>query len=631
MLSALRKNAGSLLIKIVLALIAVVFVFWGVGSFQDRGVQPVAVVNGTPIAYEAYAQAYDNLLESYRRSFGDNLNEDLLKMLNVRRQAMDRIVDQQLLLEEARELNLQVTDEELAAAIQSMPVFQSNGRFDSGRYSQILSSNRFSPESFEQLQREGLLMEKLQKFLRSSIKVSDPEALEFYNWQEASVSVDYFHFDPASYTDIEPSEEELSAFYEENKANYRTDPLRRVNYLKFSADDFKAQVAIGEDQVADYFEANPDEFMTPATVEARHVLIKVDEGADETAVEAARLRAAEVAQKAKSGEDFAELAKTYSEGPTKDQGGFLGAFQREQMVKPFADKAFSMAPDEISDPVRTRFGWHVIKVEKSNPEVRQKFEEVRERIRTRLESEQAKSMAYDRAEEIYEEAFEDDNLAAIAEARKVTLNTAEGLTRQGELEGVADGNRFGAVAFDLPLEVISEIQEFSDGYYLLQVVEETPAGDQPLADVRDSVLADLTAEQQQAQATENAEKLLAALQEGTEFAEAGQAFGLQPVTSDEFKRRGSISGLGFEPQINDAAFKLTPEKPLARSVIQAKGGAFVIRLKERKKPSAEDFETAKAQTKEQLQRQKEQQMVAGLVKKLRQGSEIQYNLDLDSQ
>ncbi|MGB5984021.1 MAG: SurA N-terminal domain-containing protein, partial [Desulfobacterales bacterium] len=590
MLSALRKNAGSLLIKIVLALIAVVFVFWGVGSFRDQGVQPVAVVNGTPIAYEAYAQAYDNLLENYRRSFGDNLNEDLLKMLNVRRQAMDRIVDQQLLLAEARELNLQVTDAELAAAIQSMPVFQVEGRFDSGRYGQVLSANRFSPEGFEQLQRDGLLMDKLQKFLRSGVKVSEPEAREFYDWQEASVSIDYIRFDPASYTDIEPSEEELTAFYEENKANYRTEPHRRVKYLKFSADDFKAQVDVAEEQVTEYFEANPDEFMTPATVEARHILIKVDEGADETAVEAARLRAVEIEQKAKAGDDFADLAKTYSEGPSKDQGGFLGAFQREQMVKPFADKAFAMAPDEISEPVRTQFGWHVIKVEKHNPEVRQTLEEVRDRVRTQLQSDRAKTLAYDLAEEIYEEAFEDDNLTAIAEARELSLNTADDFSRQGPVEGVADGSRFAAAAFDLPLNVISEVQEFSDGYYLLQVEEEKPASDQSLAVVRDQVLADLTTERQQAQASEDAAKLLAAVKGGADLVSAGQEFGLQPKTSEDFKRRGSIADLGFEPEINAAAFKLTSEKPLADAVIQGKGGAFVIRLKDRKKPAAEDFE-----------------------------------------
>ena len=631
MLSSLRRNAGSLLIKIVLGLIAVVFVFWGVGSFRDQGGQPVAVVNGTPIAYETFARAYDRLLENYRRSFGDNLNEDLLKMLNVRRQAMNQVVDQQLMLDEARRLELQVTDEELATAIRTMPVFQIDGRFDNSRYQRVLSASRLSPEGFEFLQRESLLLSKLQGFVASGVKVSGIEAREWYDWQEAQVSIDYLMFDPASYTDIELTDEELTAYFEENKANYRTDPLRKVHYLKFAADEFKDKVEVGDNEVQDYFEANPDEFVTAATVEARHILIKVAEDADETAVEAARVRAAELEDKAKAGEDFAELAKTFSEGPSKDQGGFLGAFQREQMVKPFADQAFSMAPGEISAPVRTQFGWHVIKVEKSIPESRQALADATDQIRTQLTTERATSQAYDLAEEIYEEAFEDDNLAAIAEARQLTVQTADFFPRQGPVAGIADGGRFAATAFELPLNVIGEVVEFSDGYYLLQVTEEQPAADQALEDVRDKVKTDLLAAEQKKMATSDAQACLKSVTDGLDLAAAGEVYGLSPVTTVLFQRRGSIPDLGFESAISAAAFKLTAEQPLAAEVIQGSKGVFVIRLQERQLPTAEAFESAKTATMEQLQQRKTQQLLAGFADKLREGSQIELNLELDPQ
>jgi len=629
MLSSLRKNAGSLLIKIVLVLIAVVFTFWGVGSFRDQGAKPVAVVNGTPIAYEAYAQVYDNLIENYRRSFGDSLNDDMLKMLNVRRQAMDRVVEQQLLLAEARRLDLRVTNEELTVAIQSMPVFQVDGRFNPDRYRRVLGANRLSPEGFEYLQREGLLISKLQGMLSSGVKVSDIEAREWYDWQEAAVSIDYVRFDPESYTEIKPSDEELATYYDENKGNYRTEPKRKVQYMKFAAVDFENQITIDDEAVQDHYEANPEEFVTEATVEARHILIKVDQDADEAAVEAARLKLVEVWEKAKAGEDFAELAKTHSEGPSKDQGGFLGAFGRGQMVKPFEDRAFSLAAGEIGEPVRTRFGWHLIKVEKSNPESRKSLEEATEGIRAKLRNEQAASQAYDLADKIYEEAFEDDNLTAIAEARNLTVNTTDFFTRQGPVPGVADGNRFATTAFDLPLNIIGEVVELSDGYYLLQVMEEQPAADQPLEDVRDEVTAALTAEQQKKQAAQDAEKFLASARESNDFAAAGQAAGLEVVTTEHFKRRDSIPDLGFEQAINTAAFKLTAENPLASNVIEGNTGAFVIRLNDRKLPEDKAFEDAREQTRTQLQRQKQQQLYSGLIAKLRESSEIEYNLDVD--
>jgi hypothetical protein len=149
--------------------------------------------------------------------------------------------------------------------------------------------------------------------------------------------------------------------------------------------------------------------------------------------------------------------------------------------------------------------------------------------------------------------------------------------------------------------------------------------------VRDRVVADLTIEQQKNRATEDAEKCLASIKNGADYIAAAQEFGRDPIVSEHFKRRGSIQDVGFEQEINTAAFKLSDENALSPEVIQGNGGAFVIRLKERQRPSDEDFTGAKAQTQERLKQQKEQQLIAGLVKKLRENSEIEYNLDLDQQ
>jgi peptidyl-prolyl cis-trans isomerase D len=167
--------------------------------------------------------------------------------------------------------------------------------------------------------------------------------------------------EPQRYKDIEPTDEEIRNYFDQHKDTYKTDPQIKVRYLHVKPEDYADKVTVSEDDIQDYYEDNPEKFKSPKTVEARHILIKLNPDASAEEVENARQRSETVLDMAKEGQDFAELAKKYSEGPTKTQGGNLGAFRREAMVKPFADKAFSMKAGEISEPVRTRFGWHIIK------------------------------------------------------------------------------------------------------------------------------------------------------------------------------------------------------------------------------------------------------------------------------
>ncbi len=160
----------------------------------------------------------------------------------------------------------------------------------------------------------------------------------------------------------------------------KPNPRQRFDYIQFLAADFNDQVEISDEEITAYYETHKATYGTPKTVEARHILIRVDENGDEEAVEEARKRLLPVLELARAGEDFGELAKIYSEGPSGPNGGALGAFKKEDMVAPFAEKAFSMAVDEVSDPVRTRFGWHLIKVEKINEATTKTLEEVKETI-----------------------------------------------------------------------------------------------------------------------------------------------------------------------------------------------------------------------------------------------------------
>ncbi|MBW2602634.1 MAG: SurA N-terminal domain-containing protein, partial [Deltaproteobacteria bacterium] len=191
MLHLMRKHAGSWLIKVVLGVIVVVFVFWGVGSYRAREGNRVAIVNGEVIALDEYRGAYKRLMEQYREQFGDALDQKLLKSLNLREQVLEQLINRRLLLQEAGHLGLQVGNDELLKAIQGIGAFHENGRFSSRQYRRTIAANRMTPEVFEQSMKEDLLAEKMRGIVLGSIKVSDAEALETFKWREEMVSIEY--------------------------------------------------------------------------------------------------------------------------------------------------------------------------------------------------------------------------------------------------------------------------------------------------------------------------------------------------------------------------------------------------------------------------------------------------------
>jgi peptidyl-prolyl cis-trans isomerase D len=619
----MRKKAGSWMIKVILALIVVVFMFWGVGSFRNRQATVVASVDGIPIMHAEYNRAYNDLLDQLRRQFGDSLNDEAIKMMGVRKQALDRIINRHVMLAEAKRLGFRVSDEELIETIQGIPSFQRDGAFDQEGYLQVVNQLRLTPEAFEQDYRDSMLIESLRSFVTDKVKVSENEVVEWYNWQNAEVSIEYLLVDPATYKDIEPTPEALDAYYKEQQDNYKTEPKIKVRYVRFDAKDYKDRADISEDEVRDYYDTHTEEFGTPKTVEARHIIIKVDSDADDVAVENARSRLLEILEKAREGQDFATLAKTYSEGPSKTQGGLLGAFKKEDMVAPFSEKAFSMEAGDISEPVRTRFGWHLIKVEKVNPANTQAFESSADNIRNKLVLTKAREFAYDSAETFLDLVFSDGNLSEIAEEQSLAVQTTDFFNRTGPTTITTGRSQFTAAALSLKEDEVSEIIELGDDFCLIQLADSQPAAVPPLADVEDRVRTDWVKMRQDEKARADADILLAELKKGSPMLDAGKAYGLSPQATSFFKRNDPIDTIGTEPGITSNAFKLTTKKDLADQVIKGQKGFYIIRLKERKTPDIDGLLDQKEAIIQRLKGQKGLKRYNQFLTQLRKNSEIE--------
>lgn len=625
MLSIMRKKAGSWMLKIILGIIAIVFVFWGVGTRNSGRTNVVASVNGEPITYEEYRMQYSDLVENFRRSLGENFDDELIKTLNLEGRALDSLIERKVMLLEAEKLNIRVTDEELAATIMSMPAFQKDGQFDEKTYRRALNYARLNPEAFETMQKEAILIEKLKLFIEGSAKVSEKEAREWYQWQHAEVNIDFVEFNPRNYKNrtIALTEAEITAFYEKNKSAYRTDPQIKVQFVKFKPEDYSKKVNIDETEVEDYYAANQMEFDTPKTVEARHILIKVEPGADKEDIEQAKQRAEAVMTLARKGQAFARLAEQYSEGPSRDNGGYLGTFQKNAMVKPFAEKAFSMKAGEISEPVRTQFGWHIIKVEKINEAITLPDKKAKQQILEKLTRERAKNMAYDDAEETFDLCLDTETLDQAAAAKNLSVFKTDFFSKSDTVRNVMNPSKFRAVAFELSEGEISDVREFEDGYYLLQVIEKKQARIPELEEVKDKVYADLKTDKIDQIALRDAKAFLEALKDDASMNSGSRKFKAETASTGFFKRNDTIPKIGYETELSRVAFTLSHRKPLPETVVKGSKGYYVIRFRARKEPDLKDFSSQKAEVIQKILEQKKSEIFNTWLSKVKQNNEIE--------
>ena len=623
MLRYLRENTGNWIIKIFLGIIVVVFVFLGVGSMNSDRNNSVASVNDEPITVNEFQDAYRNLVERYRAQFQDNLTDDLLKALNVKQQALNSLIEQKLVSDQAEKRNVMVSDQELEAVILAIDAFHKDGVFDMDRYKRVLALNSLSPEMFEQLQRNALKQQKIQDMVLGSVFVSDLEAERFYLYQNTQMAVHYLKVDPAEFTDITPAPEQIQEHYQKNMEQYQSEPKRKAVYLQFSPRDYRSQVTITQAQVQDYYQQHPEEFKIPEKVEARHILIKVDDTADEQAVQTAEKKARAVYQRAVSGADFAELAKETSEGPSSQDGGYLGIFDKSSMIKPFADKAFSMKPGEISEPVRTQFGWHVIKVENRFDAQVKSMEQAAEQIKARLAEQEMQNMAYYKAGEAFDGVIDGDTLEQIALLTEKQVRSTDVFDQNGnglDMEQAAD---FAGAAFSLEEQQISDVKQIGNAYFLIKVVETIDPVQLPLDKVQESIIDTLGQKLRRTAAQKKAQEQLAAAQSAENLAAVAQKNNMTLSSTEMFARNDSIQKVGRSAEFTSAAFDLTPENPLFPEVLETDQGFFIIAFKEKQVPTSDEIRQNLAGIRQQLLQTKQGQYYQAWINELKENSKIE--------
>jgi peptidyl-prolyl cis-trans isomerase D len=259
MLNHMRKHARSWVVKVLLGIIIIVFIFY-FGSLSGRQkAETVATVNGKAISDADFQREYSDLTDMYRQKLGGNLPPELLKGLNLKQQALDNMINEEIIMQKAARSGIVVTDEEVKDFILSSPVFQRNGVFSEQIYRQTLQLNRMTPEAFEAVQKRAVTAAKLAYLIQDAVKVSDGEAYDLYRLQNEQMNILFLQYSAAGFRgNVNPSTADIEAFLKEQSAAFRMPEQIRVRYLTFSADDFSAHVKVTDGDIRDYYERSKE-------------------------------------------------------------------------------------------------------------------------------------------------------------------------------------------------------------------------------------------------------------------------------------------------------------------------------------------------------------------------------------
>ena len=651
MLTQLRNSAKSWLIKLLLGLIMVTFVIsFGVVSINNPK-EVLVEVDSHEILVSQFQREYRQEEEGLRRRFPNNADQipALARQLNLTRQVMDRMVNRYLILNAAKKEGWRVSDREVQTFITNDPSFQIGDRFDFTRYTQILAQENYSPDQYEEIMKNNLLLQKHQQGLIAGMVLGDKEVNQRYRLENQRVEVDYFHVNPERFQPAgKIKDEEIKAYHEKNPKLFTEKPRFRIRYFVLSLSHLEKGLKVRERAVTRYFERNKDsEFSTAKEVRISHILMRLTKDGDQNVSEdntrendagedadknqgvknkdkareeAVRAKMEKLLARARAGEDFAGLARKYSEDLTGKKGGDLGFFNKEDMLPEIADSAFSLPKNGISNLVKSPLGLHILKVTDIKPGKTQTLEEVRGKIEDFIRAKRAENKLKVEVgrgpSKIKSEGF--DKVAASLKLKPID---SEEFGPGGVVKGLGSINR-----------LYNQIRKARKGdtgvwrrnpllgHVFYEVTEKKNAYVKPLKTVRSQVLEILRQKRRRKTALSKAKSTVKSLKNAAAFT-AFAAKNKLPIKTVSFTVvDNSIEGLGVNPDFLRSAFKLSAEKPFALNIKDEQ--AYLMRFKRRFFKDSQREAEIKIVIRRQLEETYRQYVLDTEIRRLRSKAEI---------
>lgn len=493
MLQTIHDKITGWVAYVILGAIALVFVLWGI-NWTFGAPSYAAKVNGSEISVNDVREAYQRELAQAERASSGGLDD--AERNQIKQRVMQDFVAGEALLTRVDALGYRVSDSDLLKAMAQIPAFQVDGKFDYGRAVAVLKAQGRSVPEVERLIRRQVQLSQLDSAMRATSFTTGDELKRLKALTRQQREIAWLILPAAKYAaDAVPDEAALKAYYEQHKADYLTPETVDLSYVEISLASLAAGVNVSEAQLKSFYEdqkaKNPEGYVTAERRRARHILFAVSDPKDDAA---AKAKAEEVLKRAQAGEDFAKLAKEFSQDPgSAQQGGDLGWSERKVWVAPFAEAAFGMKPGEIRGPVKTEFGYHIIKLDGIQPATEKTFEQSRSDVEAEYRRNEAERLFNGLQDKLADAALQNgSDIDVVARKAGLPVQHIEGFGRiQG---GGALGNApkvieaaFSPDVLDGHLSPIVEVEKGRG--VVLQATNHKLPQEKPLEAVRGEVMA----------------------------------------------------------------------------------------------------------------------------------------------
>lgn len=631
MLDRMRRHKSWL--KWSLALVVLTFVLFYIPDFLTTrtGAAPsevLASVEGESITVGTFQRRYNAQLQAYRNAYGGQVSEQLLRQLGIEQQIVQQLVDEHAMVAEARRRNVTVSDVEVRERILAVPAFQENGRFiGEARYRQMLQYQNppMTTTEFEDTMRRAIAVDKLRTAITGWMSMTDAEVDAEYRNRNEKVKLDVVPLTADTFrSKVSASEADIAAHYEKNKESYRVGEKRKIKYATVDVERVRAATTIPDSEIEAFYQANIQQYTTPEQVRASHILFQI-EGKDEAEV---RKRAEEVLAKAKApGADFAALARQYSEDEgSKANGGDLDYFGRGRMVPAFEQAAFAMKPGEISDLVKSDFGFHIIKVVDHKPETSRPLSEVRAEIEDQLKWQRAQEQAEQQAKSLESVVKTAADLDRVATERGLEVQESNLFLPNEPIDGLGQAPEVAQRAFQLQEGQVSPAMRVARGWVVITLAGRQDPYVPALAEVHDKVKEDVIQQKASEMAKEKAAEIAATLESASDFAAAAKRAGLEVKTTEFIARGSAIVDVGVNPDIDKAAFSL-PVGGVSDAIATPQGTA-IIRVVERQDVDEAQMAAGRDELRNELLAQRRDRFFSAYMAKAKKDLKIEIRQDV---
>jgi peptidyl-prolyl cis-trans isomerase D len=632
MMRFIRTNAVFVLVVvifIVAVFIGTIFLVWGRGSMSSSSSERsvAAWVGKAEVPYAEFVKTYDSRLEFYRRFYPNLGAAELEKRFKVRKGALDAAIARRLLLDEARQLGLSATDDEVGKKIRETAAFQENGTFDPKKYREVLAASGITPALYEEDVRGELLAGKVRTVVQEPVRVSEAEAFEEYRRDKEKVKLALVILPPAAQAPTGTvAADRLRRAFDADPAKYTLPERARFASAAVLAKDVPPPAAASEDELRRYFEENAAEFRIEKGVRARHILFKLAEGAAADEEKKIRERAEFVLGKAKGGADFAALAKEFSQDSSGPAGGDLGWFSAGQMVPEFEQAAFALEKGKVSDLVRTQFGFHIIKVEDVREAGSPAFEQVRPAVAARAAAAALRAAVSERVEQI-NDALADGEFDAVAARFGLSVQTSGLVPREGPLPGPAARPDVAESLFGLAEGEVSDFIRQGEDYWVYKVLAKRPSAVPTFKEAREQVERDLLAEDARRRGVGEGKQRLEDLRRGEKPEALAARLKGEARETAFFTQREFVAEAGLRGELFAEAFGL--EAGALGGPVAAPDGRVILYRVVAKLPAArEAFAGEKAAVIERLRAAKKDRVFEAWLEDLRRVRSVKINTQL---